>query len=172
MLEICLRLNIKCVSAYAFAIDNFKRSEEEVAALMRLAEEKLTELCKHGYVRSAIKNHFMSSSCTETYWMNMACAWISSVIQNSYPSLCKKQFGKRKIWRVIINGRYIWPLIGPAQNWCLITSAILNLCMPYASRDEVTTAIKSSVQDSLATNQYEVSYVATPFWLGHFNIWP
>jgi undecaprenyl diphosphate synthase len=73
MLEICLRLNIKCVSAYAFAIDNFKRSEEEVAALMALAEEKLTELCKHGYVRYTIEILSMSSSFTETYWMNMVC---------------------------------------------------------------------------------------------------
>jgi hypothetical protein len=44
-----------------------------------------------------------------------------------------------------------------------VTSAILNLCMPYASRDEVTTAINFSVEDSLKTNQYEVSYVATSF---------
>jgi ditrans,polycis-polyprenyl diphosphate synthase len=44
-----LRLNIRCVSAYAFSIENFKRSEEEVATLMKLAEEKLLELCQHGY---------------------------------------------------------------------------------------------------------------------------
>ena len=48
MLEICWRLDIRCVSAYAFSIENFKRSEEEVATLMRLAEEKLLELCQHG----------------------------------------------------------------------------------------------------------------------------
>ncbi|KAG5652311.1 hypothetical protein H0H81_005461 [Sphagnurus paluster] len=48
MLEICLRLDIKCVSAYAFSIENFKRSPEEVDALMGLAEEKLVELCEHG----------------------------------------------------------------------------------------------------------------------------
>ena len=48
MLEICLLLNIRCVSAYAFAIDNFKRPKDEVDALMSLAEEKLLELCQHG----------------------------------------------------------------------------------------------------------------------------
>jgi ditrans,polycis-polyprenyl diphosphate synthase len=36
------------VTAYAFAIDNFKRSPEEVDALMALAEEKLLEICQHG----------------------------------------------------------------------------------------------------------------------------
>ena len=48
MLEVCLKLNIRCVSAYAFSIENFKRPEEEVAALMKLVEEKLLELCQHG----------------------------------------------------------------------------------------------------------------------------
>jgi ditrans,polycis-polyprenyl diphosphate synthase len=44
----CLRLGVKCVSVYAFSIENFKRSKEEVDALMNLAEEKLEELCRHG----------------------------------------------------------------------------------------------------------------------------
>lgn len=44
-----MRLEVHCVSVYAFSIENFKRSEEEVNLLMNLAEEKLLELCKHGY---------------------------------------------------------------------------------------------------------------------------
>lgn len=50
MLEVCIRLNIHCVSVYAFSIENFKRSEDEVQVLMNLAEEKLIELCKQGLV--------------------------------------------------------------------------------------------------------------------------
>jgi len=50
MLEICLRLNVTCVSAYAFSIENFKRSPEEVDQLMGMAEEKLLEICEHGWV--------------------------------------------------------------------------------------------------------------------------
>jgi ditrans,polycis-polyprenyl diphosphate synthase len=49
VLEVCLLLKVHCVSVYAFSIENFKRSEDEVSALMTLAEEKLLELCKHGY---------------------------------------------------------------------------------------------------------------------------
>ncbi|OBZ69140.1 Dehydrodolichyl diphosphate syntase complex subunit SPAC4D7.04c [Grifola frondosa] len=52
--KVCLRLNVRCVSAYAFAIENFKRSPEEVEALMALAEEKLLEIVGRG-----------------TCWMNM-----------------------------------------------------------------------------------------------------
>jgi ditrans,polycis-polyprenyl diphosphate synthase len=48
MLAVCLRLNVRCVTAYAFSIENFKRPPEEVDALMRLAEDKLLEMCSHG----------------------------------------------------------------------------------------------------------------------------
>lgn len=53
MLEICMRLNVRCVSVYAFAIENFKRTPDEVDALMALAETKLLEICQHGCVSRA-----------------------------------------------------------------------------------------------------------------------
>lgn len=43
-LEWCLDLGISCVSVYAFSIDNYKRSNEEVVTLMSLAEEKLSQM--------------------------------------------------------------------------------------------------------------------------------
>lgn len=50
MLEICSSLDIKVISAYAFAIDNFRRPQEEVEGLMTLAEKALLELCSYGCV--------------------------------------------------------------------------------------------------------------------------
>ncbi|KAF8320604.1 Decaprenyl diphosphate synthase-like protein [Cantharellus anzutake] len=52
VLEICFRLGVKCVSVYAFSIENFKRSPDEVNALMDLAREKIKELCSHGELLS------------------------------------------------------------------------------------------------------------------------
>jgi ditrans,polycis-polyprenyl diphosphate synthase len=49
-LELCSTLDIKVVSAYAFAIDNFKRPQDEVDGLMNLAEKALLELCSYGCV--------------------------------------------------------------------------------------------------------------------------
>lgn len=43
-LEWCLELGITHVSVYAFSVDNFNRSGDEVSALMTLAEEKLLEM--------------------------------------------------------------------------------------------------------------------------------
>jgi ditrans,polycis-polyprenyl diphosphate synthase len=48
ILEICLKLKVRAVTVYAFSIDNFKRTEEEVDALMGLAKVKLSELARHG----------------------------------------------------------------------------------------------------------------------------
>jgi ditrans,polycis-polyprenyl diphosphate synthase len=50
MLEVCLRLRgVKCVSVYAFSIENFKRSQSEVEALMELAHSGIREICQEGY---------------------------------------------------------------------------------------------------------------------------
>lgn len=42
----CLHLGVQYISVYAFSIDNYKRTEDEVGMLMRLAEEKYSELMK------------------------------------------------------------------------------------------------------------------------------
>ena len=44
----CLELGVPAVSVYAFSIDNFKRSPDEVGSLMELAEEKYNELARVG----------------------------------------------------------------------------------------------------------------------------
>jgi len=43
-LEWCLDLGISQVTVYAFSIENFKRSKEEVDGLMELAREKFARL--------------------------------------------------------------------------------------------------------------------------------
>jgi ditrans,polycis-polyprenyl diphosphate synthase len=47
-----MRLNVRCVSVYAFSIENFKRAPDEVDALMVLAEEKLLALAQRGSLLS------------------------------------------------------------------------------------------------------------------------
>lgn len=43
-LEWCLNLGIFEVTVYAFSIENFKRSKEEVDCLMELARQKFSRL--------------------------------------------------------------------------------------------------------------------------------
>ncbi|KAI9473038.1 Di-trans-poly-cis-decaprenylcistransferase [Coemansia mojavensis] len=54
VLEWCNDLGIQNVSVFAFAINNFSRSPEEVSALMSLAKEKLRELADKS---SLVKQH-------------------------------------------------------------------------------------------------------------------
>jgi len=44
VLKWCNHLNVKIVTVYAFALDNFKRSKHEVDSLMELAAQKVTEM--------------------------------------------------------------------------------------------------------------------------------
>ncbi|RAL38695.1 hypothetical protein DM860_002673 [Cuscuta australis] len=46
MLKYCYEFGVKYVTIYAFSIDNFKRSPEEVGSLMHLMQEKIEELIK------------------------------------------------------------------------------------------------------------------------------
>ena len=47
ILDLCMQLNVKCVTVYAFSVDNFRRSREEVDDLMALFKSKLQELAEH-----------------------------------------------------------------------------------------------------------------------------
>ncbi|PPQ82810.1 hypothetical protein CVT25_009188 [Psilocybe cyanescens] len=114
MLEVCMRLNVKCVSAYAFSIENFKRSEEEVSSLMALAEEKLLELCGHG-------------DLLDQYGVRL------NVIGNVKMLPESVQRAARKAEDMTRHNK----------------RAIFNICMPYTSRDEMTTAVESCVRNSL-----------------------
>ncbi|KAK0464443.1 dehydrodolichyl diphosphate synthetase [Desarmillaria tabescens] len=121
VLEICLRLNIKCVSVYAFAIDNFKRPEDEVQALMSLAQEKLMELCQHG-------------DLLEEYGVRL------------------NVLGKRELLP-----KPVREAIRMAENMTRgHNRSILNICMPYASTDEITTAVQSCVKNALAKDDVDL----------------
>ncbi|KAI0274747.1 Decaprenyl diphosphate synthase-like protein [Gloeopeniophorella convolvens] len=114
VLEVCSILGVRCVSVYAFAIDNFKRPQEEVDGLMRLAEERLLELCTHGGLLSqyGIRLNTVGKTTLFPPQVQDALAKAEELTRN--------------------NDR-----------------ATLNLCMPYSSRDEITTAVEETIQDAL-----------------------
>lgn len=51
-LEWCLNLGVTEVTVYAFSIENFKRSSDEVDCLMELAREKFARLMDEKQVLS------------------------------------------------------------------------------------------------------------------------
>ncbi|KAH8117121.1 Decaprenyl diphosphate synthase-like protein [Phellopilus nigrolimitatus] len=115
LLEVCLNLNIKCVSVYAFAIENFKRPPEEVDALMKLARDKLHELCEKG-------------NLLDEYGVRLCVLGRTSMLPVDVQEAVQK-----------------------AENMTRHNDrAILNLCMPYASRDEIATAVQRTVDKTLS----------------------
>lgn len=48
ILEVCYKAGVTHVTIYAFSIENFKRSQYEVDALMNMAKTKLDQLSQHG----------------------------------------------------------------------------------------------------------------------------
>ncbi|WRT67835.1 di-trans,poly-cis-decaprenylcistransferase [Kwoniella shivajii] len=110
-LEICLRLRIRVVSVYAFAIDNFNRSENEVSALMRLAKDRLAELCQHGEL-------------LEEYGVKIRFIGQTSLFPMDVQEAIKE----------------MEEMTSHHKN------GVLNVCSPYASRDEIASATKGTVQ--------------------------
>jgi len=47
-LEFLLRLGVLHITVYAFAIDNFRRTAEEVEKLMEMGKSKMREICERG----------------------------------------------------------------------------------------------------------------------------
>ncbi|KAF9024751.1 Di-trans-poly-cis-decaprenylcistransferase [Hymenopellis radicata] len=122
ILEICLRLNITCVSVYAFAIENFKRSPDEVAALLDLCQEKLLELCEHGDLLHEYGVRLNVIGRVERFPLDVQVA------------------------------------IDKARNLTKDNKrSILNVCMPYASTDEITCSVETCVQSALETNNLSIS---------------
>ncbi|KAF8269320.1 Decaprenyl diphosphate synthase-like protein [Lactarius quietus] len=102
--------DIKFVSVYAFAIDNFKRPKEEVDGLMHLAENALLDLCTHGGLLA--QHGIRLNTVGKT---------------NLFPPRMTKNNHK----------------------------AVLNLCMPYSSRDEIATAVEETIHVAVSEGRTE-----------------
>jgi len=118
VLDICFRLRVKCVTVYAFSIENFKRPKDEVDALMILLEEKLVEICQQG---DLLKKHGVR--------LNI---------------LGKKELLPERVQTAIQKAENM-----TCENYC----SILNVCMPYTSRDEITTAVEACVRMAVKTGR-------------------
>jgi undecaprenyl pyrophosphate synthase len=80
-LEWCLQLGVRCVSVYAFSIDNYRRSKEEVGTLMELAEDKLAHMLQ--VVRQQTLQRDFLGSPGVTFWaflcqQHLSPCWLSA----------------------------------------------------------------------------------------------
>lgn len=115
VLEVCLNLRgLDTVTVYAFAIDNFKRSESEVDALMEIAKTRLIELAGHGEL------------------------------------IARYSVRVRVIGRKELLPDDVREAVERVESMTSAhTKATLNICMPYASRDEIAGAARTCLDRKL-----------------------
>ncbi|KAG2180806.1 hypothetical protein INT43_008385 [Umbelopsis isabellina] len=112
VLELCMKLGLEAVTVFAFSIENFKRSKEEVDYLMQLFCEAFVEICdKNEVVKEyGIAIRFMGN-------LDLLPDHVAQLARRAEE--LTKHNNKR----------------------------IFNICCPYTSRDEMTTAIRKTVKD-------------------------
>jgi ditrans,polycis-polyprenyl diphosphate synthase len=112
ILEVCYKSGVKCVTIYAFSIENFKRSRWEVDALMDMAKTKLVQMSAHGEL-------------FERYGASVKVLGDRDLIREDV----LKQVD-RAVEMTKNNGK-----------------AVLNVCFPYTSREEITQSIRKTVKE-------------------------
>ncbi|KAI9470114.1 MAG: di-trans,poly-cis-decaprenylcistransferase [Benjaminiella poitrasii] len=110
MLKICMQLDIEAVTVYAFSIENFNRSKEEVDYLMELFCEAFDGFCE--------KNDLVD----------------------------KYEIGVRFLGHISYLPEHVQKVVTKVTEQTKKNKKrIFNVCCPYTSRDEMTTAIKSTI---------------------------
>lgn len=115
VLEVCLNLRgLDTVTVYAFAINNFGRSQSEVNALMEIAKTRLIELAGHGELiaRYSVRVRIVGRKELLPADVREAVERVEHMTKDN-------------------------------------TKATLNICMPYASRDEITGAARTCLDRKL-----------------------
>ncbi|KAI7898430.1 di-trans,poly-cis-decaprenylcistransferase [Cokeromyces recurvatus] len=111
MLDICMQLGIEAVTVYAFSIENFNRSEDEVDYLMRLFCEAFEGFCE-------------KNALVDKYEICVRFLGHISYLPEHVQKVAEKVTEQTK------------------KN----KKRIFNVCCPYTSRDEITTAIKDTIE--------------------------
>ncbi|KAF9242639.1 putative undecaprenyl diphosphate synthase-domain-containing protein [Melanogaster broomeanus] len=124
VLQLCLRLRIKCVTIYAFAIENFNRPKEEVDSLMKLAEERLVEIAESGEM-------------LDKYGVRLNVLGKRDLLPPNVQAAVEKAESMTR------------------HN----NSATLNVCAPYASQHEITTAVESAIREAIDAGDLDGSTI-------------
>ena len=156
VLELCLRLRIHCVTVYAFAIENFNRPKEEVDTIMKLAEERLVEIAQRGYVRvlchpARFIHASRQSEILDKHGVRLNVLGRRELLPPSVQVAIEKAENMTR-------HNNAWVLFFLVFTTCSHPgrdSAILNVCAPYASQDEITTAVESVIQEALNTGDLD-----------------
>ncbi|KAI8383080.1 di-trans,poly-cis-decaprenylcistransferase [Blakeslea trispora] len=109
VLDLCMQLGIEAVSVYAFSLENFKRSKDEVDYLMQLICDAFDGFCE-------------KNALVEKYEISVRFVGNLDLLPQHVQDLARDVMEKTK------------------KN----KKRIFNVCCPYTSRDEITTAMRQT----------------------------
>lgn len=125
----CYKSGVKVVTIYAFSIENFKRSKYEVDALMEMCKVKLEQISQHGELLDRYGARIRILGQRDLLRKDV----VEAIDRATEMTRGNKEY-------VRISGDYL-------NKMLTLYSAVLNVCFPYTSRDEITTAIRDTVED-------------------------
>ena len=131
----CHDMGIQEVTVYAFSIENFKRSEEEVSGLLSLAREKFTKLLAERLVVIALVSSIQSFPLTQ-----------SNREKLTENGVCIRVLGDTAMLPRDLQKLLAETVLATASNH----KAFLNVCFAYTSRAEVADAVQHIVSASNA----------------------
>ena len=142
VLEMSYSLGVKVVTVYAFAVSNFQRSSYEVDGLLEMAKVKLQELTLEGEL-------------LERYGAKVQVLGERSLIRGDVLECIERAEGMTKHNTECVTVGLI-QLIHPTSTHYQPSGsnaacrAVLNICFPYGSREEITAAIRSTVEEYMS----------------------
>jgi ditrans,polycis-polyprenyl diphosphate synthase len=148
---VCYKTGVKVVTIYAFSIENFKRSKHEVDALMAMAKLKLGQLSEHG----ALLDRYGAS--------------IRILGQRNYVKPDVLEAIDKAVALTAKNDKYALSAPVTLHSANGTHRAILNVCFPYTSRDEITGAVKKTVETYSQPIQSHTPPLKRPFSKTHIT---
>jgi ditrans,polycis-polyprenyl diphosphate synthase len=133
-MEICYQCGVKVVTVYAFSVENFNRSKYEVEGLMELAKVKLEQLTTYGDI-------------LDRYGASVRVLGQMDMLRPDVLEVVNRAVARTKHNKKYVATRRQMPR--PTLTICAIRAA-LNICFAYTSRAEITTAVKSVVEEYLS----------------------
>jgi len=145
VLDLCLSLRrIDVVTVYAFALDNFRREQAEVDALMELARTRLLELSSNRCVLST-----NTSELVRKFSVRIRVVGRRALLPPAVQETAQSVEEATKDHTGCVTGM-------------LTDRPTLNICMPYASQDEICAAATQAVQKGPLTEASLAEHLMVP----------
>lgn len=144
-----MELGVTAITVFAFSIENFKRTTEEVDALMQIAYDKLGDLLQRPYVIPAVSIQVLEQK--PSYLVVSDRVLFVSLARGVHTcSEAKQYFRIRGIGDLSLLPQQLQVRIREIEELSRHNEAgELNICFSYSATNEITSAVRQAVSEQL-----------------------